>query len=1054
MQIQALGDGRALSYKEAILIILSMVGSDMEAQLNPTDRPAPIAEQLDVTTVVTSGVAAAAAAMASQANQPGRALFRFGRNAPTKEVKYDDSLKHQCAIHGMSLSVSLILRDLPSLPGGLPRDIVDALMSVANTDHRSKRFTKDHEMMCVEALLTSVVGFLRYCSELLLSIPDALSRVSIILENLLPVFFGKGKFAAKPANPIAAARLESAKASLLEAFAWLPPGSYPMVADSVFGFAAFHIQSSIQNDVVCSILPSLISKEDEILDAVSFSRATRLGQVGGAKDLESDIIAVSSEFSFPGDRESASAEGLGFLATLGVKEDMHFLQSSVLHSLDEIISGASTQGQGRNVVQDDVQAGRSGGLLTLACMQRNSYQIRERRNAKSRLRGSPGNSKDDSEDSLPIIQIMIRLLPYITGASSPGVSLTARTFALHAHLLLLEYSKVFKQTSLIDEDIHLLKKSVEIVEDNFLSAWTVASQMLDQGNDGGKVAFEPSFAAVVLRLMTFLVPFLYHLDEEKSEIGRRFSMMGIIIQECLGSHPVVQAAESVYSGDAVTGRDIADVVRFLLYLESESAKKPESILLRFLLLARSLVSGPSGSGDDDDEEEEFATTNTVTQVTKIANNRASLDCQPVFDFASPIRWQVKSLAVQTANIALVEIRRKSQQKGARSLIESPNFNPKVAALELSKARLSANGSVSASFLSLHISEVVTASCVAAIATVDQVDLRILQENAMHLLSAVVDSFGAIPDPNELDTSVLNEYVPQLSSCIKSALAAKDEDFNGMSCRLFWAGCEGLRCFIVAKVTDDKGVLKRILRPVMLSKAEVPFFEADSALPHLQSKSIDKDDSDTRSSLLVQIGKVWSVGNLPMEDPEVLAMLEADVASLGVHSAAVALDGARLLLSNNMTLVGVPSKQSTESKIGFFLFGDITEIDDYVKSALVKTWANCLESAVKFLGKAIVTSDTDASISEACSKWLKVVVPFAFAGVFDSVKAGSSDSSVSWARDIASTDIACSCLSAICILAETKELMELDEAWGAEIETLLIHLYKKVISPIVMSRSSG
>ena len=78
-----------------------------------------------------------------------------------------------------------------------------------------------------------------------------------------------------------------------------------MIADSVFGFAASHIQLAIQNDVTCSILPSLISKEDAILDAISFDRARKVGQVGGARDLERDIIALTSEVAHHGDRESA-----------------------------------------------------------------------------------------------------------------------------------------------------------------------------------------------------------------------------------------------------------------------------------------------------------------------------------------------------------------------------------------------------------------------------------------------------------------------------------------------------------------------------------------------------------------------------------------------------------------------------------------------------------------------------------------------------------------------------------------------------------------------------
>jgi hypothetical protein len=49
----------------------------------------------------------------------------------------------------------------------------------------------------------------------------------------------------------------------------------------------------------------LISKEDAILDAISFDRAKRVGQVGGARDLGRDIIALTSEVAHHGDRESA-----------------------------------------------------------------------------------------------------------------------------------------------------------------------------------------------------------------------------------------------------------------------------------------------------------------------------------------------------------------------------------------------------------------------------------------------------------------------------------------------------------------------------------------------------------------------------------------------------------------------------------------------------------------------------------------------------------------------------------------------------------------------------
>ena len=109
---------------------------------------------------------------------------------------------------------------------------------------------------------------------------------------------------ASPMNPLAASRWQSAKASIMEAFSWLPPGSYPMAADSLFSFAASHIQDAVQSGVTCSILHALVSKEDTLLDAMSFSRASAAGQVRGARDLEEDIILRTSEIAHHSERES------------------------------------------------------------------------------------------------------------------------------------------------------------------------------------------------------------------------------------------------------------------------------------------------------------------------------------------------------------------------------------------------------------------------------------------------------------------------------------------------------------------------------------------------------------------------------------------------------------------------------------------------------------------------------------------------------------------------------------------------------------------------------
>ena len=650
-------------------------------------------------------------------SNPMTPRFRFRRPAPV-EVKVDESLKHQYAIHGMALVVSMIIRDLPSLPGGLPVETLDMAISVSEIltssffndvmtnsnpssactsvragfgvisgvlatgpdavlkhiatifggwqkvnkligqkQQHGKRFTADHELICIESMLISIVSFLKNCSGLLLTIPDALSRTSLILEEMLPLFFDNGKLGRVPQNPAAASRLDSAKASILEAFSWLPPGSYPMIAETVFTFAAGNIQLSIENNVTCSLMHSIVSNEDSILDSVSLARAKSPGQVGGAEELETDIISLASDAAHHVERESAfvffepnfnkergrkeeylesevlrmisddheedkpptelhevgtwrrpalpscsaktrlvdaavhafaatfslksgreqqqamdmlqaliptqnpqfqgvrtsiteqdrrgklskecaaglanvttvvlsclralpinesthnvpiglgptwmnkakdvllsvlhsssavvrrgAAEGLSFLATLSVKEDAHFLQSAVLHSLDEIIHGKDSQSEGRAVSLESLSTARASALLALACIQRTSDRIQKIRTARSRLRGSDTTGQDgDNEDTLQMSQIMIRVLPSIAYHPTGGF-FGARTYGLHAFGLLMSYKSA--SVGVPDEqEIHLLRKTVELVEDNFLSAWTAASSSFDQGNE-------------------------------------------------------------------------------------------------------------------------------------------------------------------------------------------------------------------------------------------------------------------------------------------------------------------------------------------------------------------------------------------------------------------------------------------------------------------------------------------------------------------------------------------------------------------------------------------
>jgi hypothetical protein len=878
----------------------------------------------------------------------------------------------------------------------------------------------------------------------------------------------------------------------------------------------------------------------------------------------------------------AAAEGLGFLATLGVKEDMHFLQSSLLHSLDEVVSGNQLQGQNRSVAQDDSQAGRCGGLLALGCMQRNTYEIRERRTSRSRLRGSPGGTKDDSLDSLPTIQIMTRVLPYTSSYLSPGVSITARTFALHAFLLLLEYSGKLKHQSLDAEDTHLLRKAVEIVDDNFLSAWTAASQYLDQGNESPKIASEASFLAVLLRMITFLTPSLYHLEAIDSSIALRFSTMAMIIEECYGFHPVVQfealaffevladhqallpphsggikydqhpllcsipflmanitpsrplvqphgmwftrhgcfsanpclrgslrvlsvlstsqikvaewsdmkvvsllfaalestvaatsyageifyrglaaprEAEIVYKGGDPTAQEISHALRLLLYLDGVSSRNCEHILLRYILLCRTLIVGSSGASDDDDDAESdgnFAPARVIKSSLALAGS----DSDIVFDLTNPVRWHVKAVAVQVITIALIELSKKCSQEGT-DIVKSPNFNPKAGEAKcLNDCRVAntSDGAMPKSLLSLHIAELVTAICVASIATVDQVELRILQENSMNCLVKIIDFFGPIPDPDQPTASVLTEYIPQISACIKSALVAQEESTDELTARLFWVGCDALRSFLASNVTDDKGVKKRVVRPALLSKEEVPSFTVASQPPPFYGQQSD-ENMNRRSALLVKIAKIWTLSNIPFEDPGVVSVLEPDYASLGIHAASLAIDGARLLLQFNLSLCGSPQKSGPQiARAGFFSFSDISEIDDYVKAAISKTWASNGQLAVKFLVCAISSSSTSAEDCDTCKEWLRLLVPFLFVGLHAAMKslhdASQGQCDLPWTRGLIGGEVGCCCMAAIEVVVASKGILELEDGWKTEIETCIDEIYNSIILPVLVVQPSN
>ncbi len=879
----------------------------------------------------------------------------------------------------------------------------------------------------------------------------------------------------------------------------------------------------------------------------------------------------------------AAAEGLGFLSTLGVREDARFLQSAILHDLDEVIQGTQDHEQGKALSLESIAAGRSAAVLALACMQRTACRIKEQRDARARERGGSIDRHDESnEDVLPLFQILIKILPSITIRTTGGF-LGVRAVGLHAFGLLFFYSKKIQAETLSPQESHLLKKIIELIEDNFISAWTAASVDFDHGTDEEKLSIEVSFVAVLLRLMTFLTPSLSRLEGIDQQVAMRFSRLAMLATESLGAHPIVKIeamafyevmsqhqyllpphadgvkyeehailscipmvmesisprritiqpnhdarltacgmssqntlraalkvihilcrsnilvaewsgmkmvallfaaledllgkqtytgntlhrglaapreSESLYQVPDITAKELSQVMCLLVLQERSQSQMCLSFLLRYILLSRCVVLGSSAASSDDEDEDKTQPM-SASRVVQSALKRANSDGAPLLEYANPARWQVKIMAVQVMTIALHEMK-KQTLSGGGELATSHDFNPKEAKRKCEKACHEATAQGTGppeSILSLHIGSLVGAACGMATATVDQAELRCLQESAMYLIRQLIECFGNIPDPDQPDTTVLHDDIPQISSAIKTALGAPVEEYGATSCRLFFAGCQTLHAFLKMKVTNDRAVLKRFFRPVIPDSDEVVLFGIDQKLPtNLTNGSRKEEHVNTRANLLVHIGKLWILGNIPKDDVDLLELVSVDKTTLGAHAGSLAIDGARLLLNEGLTLCGTELEIEIGTPTVFdpLYLEDWQAIDNSVKAALSSTWASLAATAVTFLTQSMKLSEEH----EKAESWLQRIVPFLFAGWGDAIIArnmaahSQRQPKHEWARCVDPTKVASCCLEGISALSSYEEIHVLNNSWKAKIERVFSDISSNIFEPILLGKSNA
>jgi hypothetical protein len=1000
-------------------------------------------------------------------------------------------------------------------------------------------------------------------------VPEALSTTTVMLEQVLPLFLPNGRFSSMPSSTGQHSRYESAKANLMEAFAWLPPGSFPMVASEIFAFAFQHIQAATESEVMCSLLPNLVNNEDKILDAKSICRAQRYGQVGGIRDIDENCIILDCEATHYGERESvihfqtsnypissvdknelwgsrilgmfafdgidfsppptplhevgtwqkpacpsysskvrlvdaavqafsatfglkdgkeqqqamlllqqmvppllaqlaramgvntslneaerrtkskddiaavvnitavllaclkslplheathdvpiglgppwmnkakdllltllpstsntvrrAAAEGLALLATIGVTEDAHTLQSSMLHSLDEVMQGNKPDGKPRPIPVEPVSAARAGSLLTLGCIQRTAHNVEMMHRARSKGRSTTSESVATAQrDALPTMQMMTRVLPSIACHSMIRDAFVPRTFGTHAFNILLA-SSTYQKKELNEVDHHLLRKAIEAVEDNFLSCWTAVSFDMDNGQEPEKLGAEPSFLAVILRMMSFLVP------TSDSQALSRFTRIAALIRDECASHPVV-LTEAMAFFELLTKRCLdatlmpSTMKHVMETMQYRKASLDESFSIRCseaaALLTHTVMTISNGSIEAK-HSHEFHLLDMISgmRLCTIESVIRSLSAPREADrnYASQVQTEKLILSV------IAEM--KNHIKLSSIFVGNHNrWQVRAVALTAIANELCFNGAIPTTV----VAELLHAACGAVVATSETHELRPIQEAGTKLLTVLVNSFGHLQDPADPGSLMMDQYSSQIFASVKHSVTLPGGDENEEASLLFVAGCAALEALIKKGIISESASFKRLVRPVIPSTQELSFVKLDSPA----------SDSPFRGkSTLLHIAKLSSVSRIAslMDNhelsPEVGSFLmestESSKAGLAVHCAAAAMDGWKLLKN---------------SKDPGFFYGNVLDLAVETTELLVSSGPACLWNALVCLSEILLDDKLEEGKRKDCRMWFDALLPLALAGFNDAIVSISSASSeLPAAEHISTSETATFCL---------------------------------------------
>ena len=184
-----------------------------------------------------------------------------------------------------------------------------------------------------------------------------------------------------------------------------------------------------------------------------------------------------------------------------------------------------------------------------------------------------------------------------------------------------------------------------------------------------------------------------------------------------------------------------------------------------------------------------------------------------------IRTAVKSIALACAAEGLKEISRGSPMHADILLARQTT----------DKMLVSLNGDVNESTLfalpcyaSLFVEDIISTCCSCATYTVDDVEMRRMQREALQCLATVVYLFKESLDPQSADCElILKQHMSQIMSAIRPCLSVR---FHSQ----LVTAAGSLVCMLTQyRQLDDKVLLKRLIRPLFPSIAEIRAVESEA-----------------------------------------------------------------------------------------------------------------------------------------------------------------------------------------------------------------------------------